>query len=71
MFPPDISDAMAGSSMFVSLNLFAYIWPSRWFTPIKGTPKEKASPFAKAIPTTNAPTRPGAYVDEIASISLH
>src|SRR2546423_11775777 len=45
------------------------MWPSRWFTPMKGTPSASATAFAAAIPTSSAPTSPGPTVTATASTS--
>src|SRR5919197_3461356 len=44
------------------------MWPSRWFTPISGTPRARATAFAAAIPTSSAPTSPGPTVTATPSI---
>src|SRR3954468_5430904 len=38
------------------------MWPSRWFTPISGTPVANAIDFAAAMPTSSAPISPGPTV---------
>ena len=71
VLPPDTSDTTAGGAKSGVPILFAYKWPSRWFTPMNGLSAAHAAPLANATPTTSAPTSPGAYVTATASRSLH
>ena len=43
--------------------------PSRWLTPISGTPSEADNPLAKFKPTNKDPANPGPFVTAIASMS--
>src|SRR6266496_136230 len=45
--------------------------PSRWFTPMRSAPIEKATAFATAIPTSRAPTNPGPTVTATPSRSAN
>lgn len=37
----------------------AYICPTKWFTPIKGTLRDNDIPLAKLVPTSSEPINPG------------
>ena len=60
--PPETTRATYGGSGFPCSRKFAQMWPSRWFTPIRGTRAARETAFAAAIPTRRAPTRPGPTV---------